>query len=413
MLQESGFDDLYPDFARFCLDQQTIHGAANKRMIEAVRCNPNIKGYCIHALAAGDWILGAGLIDLWRQPKSYAYEATRAANQPRILSIRMSPRNVYASRGSELAVVGVNEMTPLKATLTVQVVSAAGETVFRRETDLDWKEGISQLFAAKLDTRALRGSCTVKALVSAEDGSIVAENTHTFDVFAEQDLALTEARIAVLDLEGPLTQFLKQRGISVLDFDASTPQSIPVFVTSVKPVTQEDQKRFADLMMFIEQGGTAVYVRGVGSYFGRGGRNQIRSATVPFAGRVQIAQGKWTCIPHLVRDHPIFAGLPADGMMRDIYENVWATQTLRDLPQEPIVASIGFDWYPQNRKWYSQDYKLHYSGPGESWWGADLVIVPKGQGRLVVSQLRIVQNLGKDPVADKLLRNLIEFVADR
>jgi hypothetical protein len=95
-------------------------------------------------------------------------------------------------------------------------------------------------------------------LVSAKDGSIVAENTHTFDVFAEQDLALTEARIAVLDLEGPLTQFLKQRGISVLDFDASTPQSIPVFVTSVKPVTQVDQKRFADLMTFIEKGGTAV-----------------------------------------------------------------------------------------------------------------------------------------------------------
>ena len=85
VLKESGFDDLYPDLEKFCLDQQSIHGAANKRMIEAVRSNPNVNGYCIHALAAGDWILGAGLIDLWRQPKSYAYEATKAANQPRIL----------------------------------------------------------------------------------------------------------------------------------------------------------------------------------------------------------------------------------------------------------------------------------------------------------------------------------------
>ncbi len=93
-------NDLYPDLEQFCLDQQSIHGAANKRMIEAVRSNPNVSGYCIHALAAGDWILGAGLIDLWRQPKSYAYEATKAANQPRILAIRMSPRNVYATRGT-------------------------------------------------------------------------------------------------------------------------------------------------------------------------------------------------------------------------------------------------------------------------------------------------------------------------
>ena len=158
-------------------------------------------------------------------------------------------------------------------------------------------------------------------------------------------------------------------------------------------------------MTFIEQGGTAVYVQGIGKFFQRGDSNQVQSSTVPFAARVEAAQGLWTCIPHLVRNHPIFAGLPADGMMRDIYENVWATQTLRDLAGEPIVASVGFDWF-------SFDHKLHYSGPGESWWGADLAIVPKGQGRIVVSQLRIVENLGKDPVADKLLKNLMAFAAN-
>ena len=69
------------------------------RMIEAVRSNPDVDGYCIHALCAGDWILGAGLIDLWRNPKSYAYEATRAANQPRIVSIRLSQSVPGSRRG--------------------------------------------------------------------------------------------------------------------------------------------------------------------------------------------------------------------------------------------------------------------------------------------------------------------------
>ena len=62
---------------------------------------------------------------------------------------------------------------------------------------------------------------------------------------------------------------------------------------------------------------------------------------------------------------------------------------------------------------FSQDHKLNYSGPGESWWGADLAIVPKGKGRIVVSQLRIVDNLGKDPVADKIFYNLIDFASHR
>lgn len=406
VLKESGFDELYPDLEQFCLDQQSIHGAANQRMIEAVRCNPNVDGYCIHALAAGDWILGAGLIDLWRHPKSQAYEATKAANQPRILSIRLSPRNIYATRGSDLEIIGINEMDALNGTLTVQVVSESGETVFGKEIDVAWKEGITRLYTTKLRTRMLQGSHTIRVCISAEDGSVVAENAYDFDVFSEQDLALPAAQIAVLDLDGSFARFLTKGGVQVVEFDTSTLQSTPVFVTRVLPKTSVDQKRFAELVRFIEGGGTAMYIQGVGKSFRRGDSNQVQSLVVPIAARVEAAQGLWTCIPHLVHDHPIFAGLPVGGMMRDIYENVWATQTLRDLVGEPIVASIGFEWF-------SHDHKMHYSGPGKSWWGADLAIVPNGQGRVVVSQLRIVENLGKDPVADKLLRNLIEFATDR
>ena len=52
-LKESGCDTIYPDLSAFCREQQRIHGEANKRMIEAVRCNPNVAGYCIHALTDG------------------------------------------------------------------------------------------------------------------------------------------------------------------------------------------------------------------------------------------------------------------------------------------------------------------------------------------------------------------------
>jgi hypothetical protein len=402
-LKESDFDDLYPDLEKFCLDQQSIHGAVNKRMIEAVRSNPNVSGYCIHALAAGDWILGAGLIDLWRQPKSHAFEATKAANQPRILAIRTSPRNIYASRGSNLEVIGVNEQETLDAVLSIYVTSESGDVVFSEKAQAKWSAGVSPLFTQRLDTKAWRGAYTIRATVSAADGSIATENESTFDVFNEQDLVFPSAQLALLDLDDPLGRFLKQQRVDAIEFDDSTPRSTPVFVTRVTPKSPSEQKRLADLLAFVRAGGTAVYVQGVDRYYQRDASNQVQSPAIPFAARVEAAQGLWTCIPHLVRNHPIFAGLPGDGMMRDIYENVWARQTLRDLDAEPIVASIGF-------KWFAEDHKLHYSGPGESWWGADLAIVPCGQGRILVSQLRIVENLGKDPVADKLLCNLIQFV---
>ncbi len=171
MLRESGFDDLYPDLEKFCLDQQAIHGAANQRMIEAVRSNPNVAGYCIHALAAGDWILGAGLIDLWRNPKTFAYEATQAANQPRVIAIRMVPRNIYASRGGDLQLTGINERDELDGTLSVRIVSQSGETIFHKDVNNRWKAGVSDLFQQRVDTTALRGGYTIMAIAAAADGS--------------------------------------------------------------------------------------------------------------------------------------------------------------------------------------------------------------------------------------------------
>jgi hypothetical protein len=394
VLKESGFDWLYPDIEKFCLDQQTIHGAANKRMIEAVRSNPDVDGYCIHALAAGDWILGAGLIDLWRNPKSYAYEATKAANQPRILAVRMFPRNVYAGKGSRLEITGINELEAMDATLTVQVVAEDGTTVLGKEIDARWNEGVSRLLDQEIDTGALRGSYRVKVRVSA-NGSVVAENTYDFDVFSDEDLAVPAATIAVLDPNGPLARFLRNAGVAATVFDASTPRATPAFVSG------NSSGNSAELLKFISQGGTAVYIQGVATSL-----KQQESAALPFTAQVEPAQGLWTCIPHLVRGHPIFEGLPNRCMMREIYENVWATQTLRNLEGEAIVASIGFEWF-------SREHKLQYSGPGESWWGADLAVAPHGKGRAIVSLLRIVENLGKDPVADKLLFNMIDFTSNR
>lgn len=120
------------------------------------------------------------------------------------------------------------------------------------------------------------------------------------------------------------------------------------------------------------------------------------------------ALGNWICIPHLVNEHPIFDGLPTDCMMGPVYENVWAHSTLLDVNGEVVAGAMGYDWFP--------DYDLskrHYYGPGDVWWGADLAVVPVGGGRCLLSQLRLLENLGRDPVADKILYNLIEYAATR
>ncbi len=404
-LKESGFDRIYPDLKTFCLDQQQIHGTANKRMIEAVRCNPEVAGYCIHALTAGDWIIGAGLLDLWRNPKTRAYEDSKAASQPRILSIRVRPRNAYAERGTRIEIMGVNEMAAVKGNLKVKVVAGDGSVAFTKTIKTDLESGITQLFREKLDTQKFKGTYTVEAEITADDGASIAQNTYSFDVFTAGQLAVPKRRIAVLDPSNSLKLFLKQSGIEFVEFAAGIDRVLPAFVSRTEAKTPAQRKLFGELVEFVRAGGTGIYLQGGGPNvpWGRAGK---ASPLLPIDARSKRALGNWICIPHLVHDHPVFAGLPINCMMGPIYENVCAEGTLLDVGGETIAGAIGYDSHP--------DYDLgkrHYYGPGDTWWGADMAIVPLGKGRCIASQLRLVENLGKDPVADKILFNMIEWTA--
>ncbi|MCP5116762.1 MAG: hypothetical protein GY953_38535, partial [bacterium] len=249
-LEESGFDRLYPDLKQFCLDQQRVHGRANKRMIEAVRSNPNVIGYCIHALTAGDWIIGAGLLDLFRNPKTYAYEATKEANQPRIVSIRVTPRNVYAERGATLEITGENDLGAVQGELHVEVVGANGSIALSKSMKAGMPSGIRQLFREKLDTGALSGTYTVKATVTADGGSVIAENAYEFDVFSRKQLAPPGTRIAVLDENNSLKPFLDKSGIAYEEFDRTTEASLPVLVSRTVADSPGEKTRFTDLVSF-------------------------------------------------------------------------------------------------------------------------------------------------------------------
>ena len=167
------------------------------------------------------------------------------------------------------------------------------------------------------------------------------ENTLEFDVFQQDQLTVPARAVAVLDLNGSLKPHLVRMGIEHTEFDASTPMGVPVFVTSVKPKEGPQTERFRELERWIESGGTAVYISGPGVHFdGRHRAAQVRSAAVPFSANVEHAQGLWSSVPHLVKEHPVFDGLPADGAMREVYENVRAGETLRNLGGEAIVASV-------------------------------------------------------------------------
>ncbi len=406
-LAESGLDAVYPDLREFCLDQQKIHSQGNKRMIEAIRSNSSTGGYAVHALTGGDWVMGAGLLDLFRNPKA-PYHGTKEANRPRYLALRVRPRNIYASRGARITTTGINDREDVAGKLSVEVITADGGGVLRFEEDASLAAGISRLSERRLDASKLAGAYTVRARLEDPDGKAIAENAVAIDVFGAEELSTPKAKIALLDSGDVLRPFLKRAGVRFAEFGADTPRSLPVFVAKAKITGPESREQFRALHRFVQGGGTAVYLDTIQRSSGNFWVSSMPAEEVlPVKARLENAFGLWVGVSHVVTDHPVFEGLPSKCMMGQLYENVWSPHTLRGLEGELIVGSVSHGWHQD------EEDRQNYLGPSPAWWGMDLGVVPSGEGRYVLSGLRIVENLGRDPVADRLLFNMIRWTTKR
>ena len=208
--------------------------------------------------------------------------------------------------------------------------------------------------------------------------------------------------MALFNKDSSLTHYLSNRLVPTSSFSPNTSVKTPVLVTNYNFEEQTDNPTFKALFEFIKGGGTAFYLADQET-----GKVETSHPAFPFSATIHPAVGLWTCMAHLVHEHPFFEGLPTGGPMRDVYENVWPTRTLRDLQLDnaqsflPIVGTVAFDWF-------SKEHKMQYSGPGASWWGAELLEIPIGEGQLIISQLRLLDQLGKDPVADKIFSNMLK-----
>ncbi|VGO11991.1 Beta-galactosidase [Pontiella desulfatans] len=405
VLKESGLDAIYPDVQQFCIEQQKIHSDVNKRMVEAIRSNPMVRGYCVHALTGGDWVLGAGLLDLWRNPKA-SYYGTKEANAPRYLAVRVMPRNIYAGQPAKVTVTGINDLDAVDGKLEVRLLDADGKVVKKWKHKVELAGGISGLLEEALDASKLSGAYKAEVKLTGKSG-VMAQNTFGFNVFGAADLQVPSAKIAVLDSTDALTPFLKGRGIAFVEFDETTPKSMPVYVVDNVANTKPLKATFRALENFVKQGGTAVYLQAMlrpGNIYWSG--KLPSDEVLPIKKGKKHALGLWVGVSHIVTDHPVFAGLPVNTMMGQEYENVWSPYVLSDMGNDLIVGSVSYGFYAGDKT-----HMQSYIGPEPAFYGMDMGIVKHGDGRYVLSTLRLIENLGSDPVADKILFNLINWTA--
>lgn len=385
------------DYFEACLAKM-----ANQRLqgLNAIRSNPNCVGYSLTG-TVDQGMTGEGLTTTYRELKPGTFEAVRDGMASLRWCLFAEPVNVYRNTRVRLEAVLANEdvLLPGEYSVHVQVVGPGATRVFDQHLQIKVPERqageepswVIPVFAQDVLIDGPPGA--YRWLATFERGAAAAGRAAVFYLDDAAQMPAVDAEIVLWGEDPPLQQWLVEHGIRVRPFQADAPAPGEVILMSRTPQAPGGAAEFGALTGHIADGGTAICL--CPEVFRRGDDPAgWLPLPRPLKGTLATMRSWVYLKDEWAKRHPIFAGLPAGGLLdltfyRDLIPDVaWSDQLP---PAEVVAGAINT----------SQAYAS----------GLLVAVHRLGEGRLVLNTLTIRDQLGRHPAAERLLRNMLRYAA--
>jgi len=387
--ERRNLEEVFGSLSNFCRSVQIVQAEGNARMIEALRINPALDGYCLTQIIDASWEFSEGILDTWLTPKK-AHRALSQVNKPTRIVLVWSPLNIYSEKEFTVDATLVNELgfTGLH-TLQVDVLSPAHKIKYTEKQDVTLtSDGIQPL--GKLTPRVVgsTGVYTMRARLMS-NGKSIAESEYEVYCVDKKDLALPSTPISIFSY-GNLMQSLKKNWeagnfVDVRVDGIERGQSAVIVVAHISDFNAVPQ-RMSKIVQAVKAGGVALFLN----------PPNCNGRILPFQIHRENTAGWIAGAFHYVRQHPISDGLPGEPVMAQLYANVCPTESFV-LPNKgkEIAGAVAV---------------RHGDGAGYRT-GSDIIEVLCGKGKILLSSLKLVDSLGKDSLADRIFVNMIKYLA--
>jgi hypothetical protein len=183
------------------------------------------------------------------------------------------------------------------------------------------------------------------------------------------------------------------QGIATQPFSTAQGSAREVILIGAAPPAGDRAKAFDELNARISQGATAIFLSP--SVFAE---NKAPVAWLPASVTGTLGSlNSWLYLMDAWgKEHPIFDGLPTNGLL----DYVFYRNLIRDL-------AFNFDVAPTEAVAGGIEAAVNYGS------GLLISVHQQDAGRLILNTLLIRENLGSDPTAERLLRNMLRFAARR
>lgn len=371
----------------------------------ALRANPNVIGHSVTG-TQDQGLSGEGVTStIFRDLKPGAIDAMFDAFYPLRWCLFVEPVQVYRGRKARLEAVLANEdvLVPGEYPARLQVVGPRGICVLDQTIMvhiLDPKAKPEPKFAIPVfaeDVVIDGPSGKYRFLATFEKNAAAAGGEIEFYVADPAEMPAVETEVVLWGDDAGLASWLAASGIKTRPFAPGMQNAREVILVGSRPAAG-DAEAFGQLARHIARGSHAVFLSP--KVFAKG---KDATGWLPLVNKGTLAP-KLSWLYHTddwAKQHPIFDGMPAGGILDHTYYRqvipgsasttpnaLWSGQ---DAPAEVVAGSI--------------NSSLGYSS------GLLVAVYDFGAGRFTLNTLRILENLGSDPVAERLLRNMLRHAA--
>lgn len=386
-IRANQINDLVGNVDNLCSRAQRAQGAAALDMIEALRANPRVDGYCYSQWRDAAWESGPGVVDVWGQYKQCS-DSIRQANQPLCVTLAMRPDSTALDRPIESISAVVND-AGLSGVFNLNFVLRRPDNrevrAVKMTVRLDKDRRVTPLEPIEWRVEDATGYCHLRVEMKDSSGKKVAENEKSFLYLDAKMWDLSQFDLQDFDLTARHRSVLAASGLR-LAASLDQPETKTSLVSADGRIWK-DRARFealADALTEIDRQGGTLIIECTGKLdpalerLGLIGGKTVRTAR-GFLGKF-----------FFMRQSSRFGHLPAYKPMDSEF------QTLT-----PDFAII-----PTDPGWESQVAVIDGYGRfvGHAWiekrWGA---------GRIVVMTLPVFDRIDRDPTARLICANTLNF----
>ncbi|MCL5099113.1 MAG: glycoside hydrolase family 2 [Candidatus Omnitrophica bacterium] len=372
--------------------------------------NPNIVGSFSSTQIIDAWFHGCGLTSYFRELKPGMADVFTDLASPVRWCLFVDPVNIY--RGTkvrlEVSLVNLDALQPGTYPARLQVVGPRTTRVFEKDITIEIPPRdrkpeppfAQSVFSGEVKIDGPSGK--YRFLATFQHGAAAGGGETEFYVSDAAEMPPVTKEIVLWGHDPALADWLSARGIRVRNGLTESQVEREVILASGQPVEAGRTEAFKELARRMTRGSAVIFLTPESATDTRDAQKQSQPLRwLPVAGTAHASFGNtvnwYFRADPWAKEHPIFQGLPSGGIMDyTFYRDLLTSQVLVGL-EGPLEAVCG---------------AIQTSGGGDDY-RSDLMLAAYRvcAGRCILNTLRIRENLGKVPAAERLLRNMLNYAA--